>query len=96
MKIGWEPILVLTNFDEAVLVDDDGVGGERRLDNDEEAYAEVHAAMKAGNIVREGLVGRAEAHLLRADDLDRVLESRLHAEGTTIYRLSEVQKERAR
>ncbi len=66
-----------------------------RVDNDEEAYAEVYAAMKAGGIVREGPVGRAEGHMFRADDLDRVLGERLAREGTTIYRLSEVRKERA-
>ena len=64
-----------------------------RVDNDEEAYEEVHAAMKAGDIVKEGPVGRATAHLFRADALDRVLGERLKREGTTIYRLSEVRKE---
>lgn len=63
-----------------------------RVDNDEAAYNEVHAAMKAGGIVTEGPVGRATAHLFRADHLDRVLGERLEREGTTIYRLSEVQK----
>ena len=63
-----------------------------RVDNDEAAYHEVHEAMKAGGIVREGPVGRATAHLFRADELDRVLGERLEREGTTIYRLSEVQK----
>ena len=63
-----------------------------RVDNDEEAYAEVYAAMKADDIVREGPVGRAEAHVFRADELDRVLQKRLEREGTTIYRLSEVRR----
>jgi len=63
-----------------------------RVDNDEAAYDEVHRAMKAGGIVKEGPVGRATAHLFRADGLDRVLGERLQREGTTIYRLSEVQK----
>ena len=63
-----------------------------RVDNDEAAYDEVYAAMTAAGIVREGLVGRAESHLFRADDLDRVLRARLEREGTTIYRLSEVRK----
>ncbi len=63
-----------------------------RVDNDEEAYNEVYAAMKAANIVKEGPVGRAEGHLFHAHDLDRVLGERLKREGTTIYRLSEVRK----
>jgi len=63
-----------------------------RVDNDEAAYNEVYAAMKAARIVKEGPVGRAEGHLFRADDLDRVLGDRLEREGTTIYRLSEVRK----
>lgn len=66
-----------------------------RVDNDAEAYQEVYRAMKAANIVREGPVGRAEGHLFRADALDRVLLDRLQREGTTIYRLSEVMRERA-
>lgn len=63
-----------------------------RVDNDEQAYAEVYAAMRAAGILREGPVGRAEGHLFRADDLDRVLADRLARDGTTIYRLSEVRK----
>jgi aminoglycoside 3-N-acetyltransferase len=65
-----------------------------RVDNDEETYGEVYRAMTAAGIVKEGMVGRAPSHLFRADDLDRVLGERLQREGTTIYRLSEVRKER--
>jgi aminoglycoside N3'-acetyltransferase len=66
-----------------------------RVDNDEEAYNEVYAAMSTANIIKEGPVGKAEAHLFRADDLDRVLGTRLEREGTTIYRLSEVNRSKA-
>lgn len=61
-----------------------------RVDNDEQAYSEVYAAMKAAGILKEGRVGQASGHLFRADDLDRVHTARLRREGTTIYRLAAV------
>ena len=61
-----------------------------RVDNDEQAYREVYAAMMADGIVQEGPVGQASAHLFRADALDAVHRKRLAVDGTTIYRKSAV------
>ncbi|MEL6343550.1 MAG: AAC(3) family N-acetyltransferase [Myxococcota bacterium] len=65
-----------------------------RVDNDEQAYNEVYRAMTGAGIIQEGHIGRADAHLFRADDLDRVHADRLRREGTTIYRLSAVRGKR--